>query len=103
RIVGLHAQRGVAADDGRPELAGVELGDRLAVQRRGLRAAARRRFRLLARQLDLGPQVVEDLGLGAIVLRLLEVTARLVERAVDDGPPDALHGPADALLARPLA
>ena len=103
RLVGLDAQRRVAADDGRAELAGVELGDALADQRRRLRAAPRRRFGLLPRQLDLGAQVLEDPGVGAVAGRLLGVGTRLLERAVDDGAARLLDRVADPLLAGPLA
>jgi hypothetical protein len=103
RLVGLDAQRRIAADDRRPELAGVELGDALADQRRCLCAAAGRGLGLLPGQLDLRPQVLEDASVGAIAGRLLGVRARFVEGAVNDGAAGLLDGIADPLLARPLA
>ena len=103
RLVGVDAQRRVAADDRGAELTGVELADRFADQRRRLRAAPRRRLGLLARQVDLGAQALEDTGVGAVAGRLIGVALRFLEGAVDDGPAGLLHRVADPILPRPLA
>ena len=107
RLVGHQAQGGVAPDDRGAELTRRHLGVGLGKKRGGLGgrlgAAARRRFGRLPRDLDLGPQALEHLGVGPIARRLIGVAARFVERAVHDGAPRLLDGDADALLARPLA
>ena len=102
RLVRLDAQRRVAPDDRRAELARVELDDGFAEQRGRLGAAPRRRFGLLPRQLDLGAQVLEHARIGAVAGRLVGVRLRLFEGAVHDGAAGAFDGVADPFLPRPF-